>query len=41
MENSVPTSSTSLDDDGFVVAPDGLGLELDRDALADRRINVD
>ena len=32
-----------LDDDGFVVAPDGpgLGLELDRDALADRRISVD
>ena len=32
-----------LDDDGFVVAPDGpgLGLEVDRDALADRRISVD
>ena len=32
-----------LDDDGFVLAPDGagLGLEIDRDALNDRRIDVD
>ena len=32
-----------LDGDGFVLAPDGagLGLEFDRDALADRRIDDD